>query len=229
MKTLLMILHLSFLFKAFTSEAQYALDLSLGTSRQDKAFMRVQINRAVNPQLKVAAQFRIASNRYRFIAANAINTGLSYEFSLPVTYKIQGFNDAAFFASLKTGLRFQQGDPINNETVQVNNSTALHVEPGFHVSYTINSNSRFNAGVSFPITYELNPQRLFENQATMVHLGISKGIKEYGVAFLKIMTGPAFGGSGDTQKYLWSIESGVRLVLKGKKSYPDFLFIETML
>jgi hypothetical protein len=45
------------------------------------------------------------------------------------------------------------------------------------------------------------------------------------IVFIKGITGPAFGASGDTYKYIWSAQAGVRFAL-GKNPTTKSLLLE---
>jgi hypothetical protein len=83
-----------------------------------------------------------------------------------------------------------------------------------------------SSGILLPAAFEIAPTSLFEYMGTPnFTAGLSYLASPKTIVFIKGVTGPAFGASGDTYKYIWSVQAGVRFAF-GKNTTTKFLLIE---
>jgi len=212
------------------SHAQSFLDLSLGSSQQDNFALQLSTRKHFGPDFRAGLQFQYGSPNYRFIEARPIqNEGYAFIVSVPLSLKIYEQDQIQLWTYLNPGLRFQGViDPDgNDQRDSLLNSTAFVAEAGLLVNISLNERMSFLGGVSFPLAFELDPSSLFEMQATLVHAGLSVQTQAKSTFFFKGNMGPAFGANGDTQKFLWALQAGIRFPLGKNSPTPNSSFIES--
>ncbi len=211
--------------------AQSLLDISMGTSKQDDIATQLTFRHQFSPRFRAGVQIQYGTPNYRFVSARPFeDNGYSTTFSVPLTYRLYEANKIQLHAFLNPGLRFQGIiDPDENNAMDsIFSSRAIAVETGFLVNIATTEKLNFQSGISFPVLYEISPITLFENQATLIHAGLSYQFSN-SLLFFKSNMGTAFGASGDSQKFLWSAQTGVRFVLGKKKSNYSPSIIEASL
>jgi hypothetical protein len=128
----------------------------------------------------------------------------------------------------RPGFRFQGIiDPDNNgKEDSLLNSRAVLFEAGLLVNVKLTEKLNLSSGVLLPTAFEIAPTSLFEYMGTPNFTGgLSFAASQKSVIFLKGITGPAFGADGDTYKYFWSAQAGVRFAL-GKNPTTKSLLLE---
>jgi hypothetical protein len=99
-------------------------------------------------------------------------------------------------------------------------------EAGLLVNVKLTEKLNLSSGVLLPTAFEIAPTSLFEYMGTPNFTGgLSYLASPKTIVFVKGITGPAFGASGDTYKYIWSAQAGVRFAL-GKNPTTKSLLIE---
>ncbi|MEL6255334.1 MAG: hypothetical protein AAFR87_25225 [Bacteroidota bacterium] len=220
------------LISANFSHAQSYLDLSIGSTQQDNFAIQLSGRKHLGPNFRAGLQLQYGSPNYRFIEARPIqNEGYAFLVSIPLSFKIYEQEEIQLWTFLNPGLRFQGViDPDeNDQRDSILNSTAFVAEAGLLVNISLNERTHFLSGVSFPLAFELDPSNLFEMQATLVHAGLSVQSKGGNTFFFKGNMGPAFGANGDTQKFLWALQAGIRFSLSKNSSSSTSAFIESSL
>ena len=221
------------IFLAFTcflfgnSNAQSLIDLSVGTTLQDNFAMQIVFKNHFSKKFRAGIEFQYGLVRERYIEAKPINEGYSNIVALPMTLLLNDNGKAQLFGTLKVGVRFQGIiDPDDNDIKDHTlSSTALLGEFGLYANVKASHNLFIQGGVSFPVGYELSPSSLFEYQWTNINLGASYNIQNCAL-FLKGNFGPSFGASGDTYKFMWGVQTGIRFKL-GNRENRLANFIET--
>ena len=209
----------SSLFSVPTS-AQTLLDLSVGTSRQDNIFANMALRRQFSERFRAGVELQIAAPRYRFIGGKAITEGYAYTIAVPLLWKVYDRDRIRLDVYGRAGVR-QQGiiDPDGNDRRDVQlNSTALVIDPGLLVSVRVTDKLQAQSGVTFPLFFEVSPNSLFENNISTILAGLSYRVSDRKVFFVKTLAGPAAGGDGDTQKFVWSVQTGLRFSLGTRRS-----------
>jgi hypothetical protein len=116
-------------------------------------------------------------------------------------------------------------DPDENDIRDsILNSAAAHIEPGMAITFKASERVHLLTGISFPILLQLRPGFVFENNFSAIRGGLSFQASKRGVLYAQAYTGPATGASGDTHKYHWGVQAGLRLKL-GRKDGDNALFI----
>lgn len=205
---------LFFISMFFTTEfcySQTSVDASIGSSFQDDFNAQFTLRKEFSSRLRAGFEFQYGSPKYRFVSTKVMTEGYSYSFSLPVSYLITAKESIQLFGIGRVGARFQGIiDPDNNDMRDsVLASTALISEFGLISSFGISEKVNLQSGISFPIAYELSPNSLTEYTWVKLHFGGSWAVKQ-NTFFLHANIGNAFGASGDTYKYIWSTELGIR-------------------
>ena len=212
------------------SHAQSFLDLSIGSSQQDNFALQLSARKHFGPNFRAGLQLQYGSPNYRFIEARPIqNEGYAFIASVPLSLIMYDVEDIQLWTYLNPGLRFQGViDPDENDhRDSLLNSTAFVAEAGLLVNINLSERKSFLGGVSFPLAFELDPSSLFEMQATLVHAGLSVQTQTGRTIFFKGNMGPAFGANGDTQKFLWALQAGIRFPLGKNSPTSNSSFIES--
>jgi hypothetical protein len=71
----------------------------------------------------------------------------------------------------------------------------------------------------------VRPSAIFENNSTTIHANLGYQASQRSVLFAKTLIGPAVGASGDSQKFVWSAQLGLRLKF-GSSSKGNTLLME---
>lgn len=201
-------------------------DVSVGTSNQDNFLTNLAYRRQVSDKFRIGLEAQFSSPRYRFINAKPITEGYASTISIPLTLRLYEREKIRLDLYTKAGLRFQGVlDPDNNDKRDsLLTSTAFLFEPGLLVTVKLNEKLNFQSGITFPALFQLSPSFIFENvYPGLLHLGINHQSSARRTVFAKALFGGATGGNGDTQKFGWSLQAGVRFNL-GKR--PGASFVE---
>jgi hypothetical protein len=225
MKKLLPIFFAMFLLLNSKISAQSMIDVSVGTSHQDNFFTNLAYRYAVSDKFRIGAEFQYGTPKYRLIEAKPIREGYAATFAVPLTLRMYEKDQIRMDFYAKAGLRFQGVlDPDKNDIRDSTlTSTALNFEAGLLLTVKVNEKLNLQSGVTFPVFYQFSPSAIFENvYPGMLHLGGNYMISEKSTVFVKTAFGAALGGSGDTQKFGWSHQIGVRFNL-GERPNSNFV------
>jgi hypothetical protein len=182
---------------------------------QDRFFSNVAYRLQLSPRLRMGLEVQVAAPSYRFIDARPITEGYATMMSLPLSWQLYQNERIDLHFFFRPGLRWQGIiDPDgNDQRDELLNSTALLLDPGLLVNIQANTRLYFQSGVTFPTLFQLRPSALFENNSTAIHFNAAHQISPGSVLFAKTLIGPAFGANGDTQKFVWSLQAGVRFAM----------------
>ncbi|MEL6674779.1 MAG: hypothetical protein AAFR61_21405 [Bacteroidota bacterium] len=209
----------------FQLPAQTQLSLTLGRSQQDNFLTHLNVSQVVNDRLSLGFSGQFGSPNLRFIEAKPIqDEGYAVSLALPGSFKLTESGKTQVFAFFQLGYRWQGiFDPDGNDMRDsILNSQALLGEIGLMVVRELGPRLNLQSGISFPIAYELQPTRLFENMTTLIHAGLFYELESSALLYLRGTMGPSFGASGDSQKFLWSVQAGMAFSLSG--SVQSFTF-----
>ncbi|MEM1217849.1 MAG: hypothetical protein AAGH79_03020 [Bacteroidota bacterium] len=211
----------------FSATGQTLLDLSVGTSSQDNFNVQVAVRQQFSDRLQVGLELQAGSPQYRFVGAQVMREGYSYAASVPLAFRLAKEKKIQLYGIGRLGARFQGIiDPDENDMRDsILASTAIIGELGLASGFRVGEKITLQAGLSFPLAYEVSPNALFEYTWTKLHFGGSWNSPRTSV-FLHSNVGSALGASGDTYKYIWSLEVGVRYTLGNAQNEP-FQFIQT--
>ncbi len=208
-------------------KAQTMLDVSAGSSSQDYSFTTLAFRKGFSDRFRLGLEAQLGTVRYRFIGAQPIREGYSFALGVPLLYRLYESEHIRLDLYTRVGVRFQGViDPDGNDRRdQVLASTGVHFEPGLVVSAPLGDRLTLQGGVTLPNVLEVSPQFLFENNATALSAGLAYRAGARRVLFVKANTGPSAGADGDTQKYTWSAQAGIRWVV-GKAATGRPLLLE---
>ena len=213
-------LYASLLFSVFLSvaktTAQSMVDVSVGTSHQDKFFGNIAYRYQLNERLRIGVEAQFGSVNYRLIDAKVIKSGYVGTIGVPLTLRLYEKERIRLDLYGKLGARLQGVlDPDGNDKRDsLLNSTALALDLGLLVTVQLNDRLNLQSGFSFPTYFQVAPTALFENTyVPILHLALNQKISSKNVLFLKTAFGAAVGGDGDTQKFGQSVQAGVRFNL----------------
>lgn len=201
------------LLAASKTTAQSIWDVSLGTSTQDRFSANVAYRYQVSDKFRIGLEGQWGTPRYRFVDAKPIREGYSTAFAVPLTLRLYEKDRIRLDFYARTGLRFQGVlDPDeNDERDSTLASTAAMIEPGLLVTIRTTEKVNVQSGITVPVVFQFRPSALFEAlHGPIIYAGVNVKTTENRYLFLKALTGAAFGADGDTYKFTWSIQGGVR-------------------
>lgn len=210
------------------AQAQSLIDVGFGASNMDKFFTNVAYRYQVNDNFRIGLETQLASPKYRFVGAKPFEKGYATTISIPLSFKITEQERIRLDGFVRPGLRFQGIiDPDNNGIEDsLFNSRAVLFEAGLLVNVKLTEKLNLSSGILLPAAFEIAPTSLFEYMGTPNLIGgLSYLASPKSIVFLKGITGPAFGASGDTYKYILSVQAGVRFAF-GKNPNSKSLLIE---
>lgn len=208
--------------------AQSLIDIGAGASTQDNYFTNLAYRHQVSNSFRIGLEVQVSSPKYRFIDAKLFKEGYATSIHIPLTFKITEQDRIRLDGYVRPGVRFQGVlDPDKNDKRDsILNSTAVMFDAGLLVNVKLTEKLNFNSGVSFPTGFQIAPNTLFEYfGAANFHGGLSYAATSKTILFVKGITGPALGANGDTYKYFWSVQGGLRFAL-GKKPTGNPLLLE---
>jgi hypothetical protein len=223
--TWLAILALLFIQNA---SAQSIVDISGGASSMDNYFTNLSYRRQVSDNFRIGFELQYGSPKYRFVEAKPFEKGYAWSLSVPLSFKLAEQERIRLDGFVRPGFRFQGIiDPDNNGIEDsLLNSRAVLFEAGLLVNVKLTEKLNLSSGVLLPTAFEIAPTSLFEYMGTPNFTGgLSYLASPKTIVFIKGITGPAFGASGDTYKYIWSAQAGVRFAL-GKNPTAKSLLLE---
>lgn len=202
---------LAILLSTTSLSAQNILDVSVGASFQDDANAQIAFRRQLSDKFQMGLEFQYGFAKYRFIETNAIREGYAITASLPFSYRLATEERIQLYGIGRLGARFQGIiDPDGNDMRDsILNSNGLVAEAGLISSFSVGENSRMQGGISFPMAFERSPLAIQEYTWVKLHLGAARSWNNT-TLFTHGNIGSAFGASGDTYKYIWSVEAGIR-------------------
>ncbi len=204
-----------------TANAQTSLDGSIGTSNQDKVSLNLALRKQFSEKFRAGIELQTSSVRYRFIGAKVIDEGLSTTLSFPFSIRFYEYQKLRLDFYSRVGVRFQGIDKnlATEKVLKDNTSVGLHLEPGLQVSLALSEKINLQSGVTLPNLFELKPQFIFENNVTNIFANVGYQLSQKSILMLKVNAGHAAGASGDSQKFNWSLQAGLRFALnKNQKS-----------
>jgi hypothetical protein len=225
MKKLLQLFLAIFLLLGGKITAQSMVDVSVGNSHQDKFFTNLAYRYAVSDKFRIGMEFQYGAPKYRLIEAKPIREGYAATIGVPLTLRLYDKEQIRLDLYAKPGLRFQGVlDPDKNDIRDsILNSTAFSFEAGLLVTAKLSEKLNLQSGVTFPLFYQIKPSAIFENiYPGLLHFGVNYMATEKSTVFVKTAFGGALGGNGDTQKFGWSLQGGVRFTI-GEKTNANFV------
>lgn len=224
MKKNILILLIAIGIQSNVSAQTYA-DVSAGISNRDQALLNLSIRKQFSEKFRAGIEIQTGVIDYRFIGAKLVEEGNSTSISIPITLKI--FQDSRLRLDLYTraGVRLQSVSTsyATERLLEDNSSFAYFVEPGLMVSFPLTEKLGLQSGFTLPVIIESSPVGLFENNVTNLFLNAGYQLSEKTIFLFKANTGPAAGADGDSQKYTWSLQAGLRFAIGGKSSSNSLL------
>jgi hypothetical protein len=209
-------------------QAQSIIDIGVGSSTLDNYFTNFAYRHQLNNNFRIGFEAQIASPKYRFIDAKLFKDGYATSIHIPLSFKISEQDRIRLDGFFRPGIRFQGVlDPDKNDTRDsILASTAILFDAGLVVNVKLTEKLNLNSGVSFPTGFQVAPSTMLEYfGAANFHGGLSYAANSKVIVFANGITGPAFGANGDTYKYFWSIQGGIRFAF-GKKVTGNPLLLE---
>ena len=200
------LIHIMFL-ASHQVRAQAILDLSVGSSFQDNFNSQLAIRNQFGSKFQAGFEFQYGIPKYRFIETRELRDGYTLAITLPGALQIQNDENIQLYVVGRLGMRFQ-GDNESGDSSR--SSSAILYEVGLLTTFRVFENVQMQSGISLPSAYEISPSEISEYTWSKLHLGASSKLNGL-TLFVHTNIGAAFGASGDTYKYIWSAEAGVRI------------------
>ena len=196
---------------ATVASAQHILDLSVGTSFQDHANAQMAFRRQIGDRFQTGIELQYGLPKYRFVETKAMRAGYAMTASAPFSLRLALEDNIQLYGIGRVGARLQGIiDPDDNDMQDSTlASSALVTEIGLITTFKAGDKINVQGGMSFPMAFEVSPLSLQEYTWVKIHLGASRDWDTH-TFFAHGNIGSAFGASGDTYKYIWSLEAGVR-------------------
>lgn len=193
--------------------AQMMADFTIGTSKQDKAFVNIAFRKQFSDKFRAGVELQTGAVNYRFISSKRISEGISNTLSFPASLRIYQKEKLRLDFYTRIGLRFQSVSSHNQlkNKLESNSSTGFNFEPGLVATLLLSDQLNVQSGFTLPNVFEVSPTFVFENNVTNLFLNINKRVSEKSIFLVKFNAGPAAGADGDTQKFIWSVQAGLRL------------------
>jgi len=210
------------------ADAQSLVDIGVGASTMDRYFTDLAYRHQINDNFRVGFEIQYGFPKYRFVEAKPFEKGYAWSLSIPLSFRIAEQERIRLDGFVRPGFRFQGIiDPDNNGMEDsLLNSRAVLFEAGLLVNVKLTEKLNLSSGVLLPTAFEIAPSSLFEYMGTPNFTGgLSYLASPKTIVFVKGITGPAFGANGDTYKYIWSAQAGVRFAL-GKNPTTKSLLLE---
>lgn len=192
------------------------LDVTVGTSNMDNFMTNIALRRQVSDRFRIGLEVQYGAPRYRFVEARPIREGYSGMVSLPLSLRLYEKDRIRLDFYSRAGIRFQGViDPDNNDTQDSTlRSTAFVLDPGLIVTAGLTPKIDLQSGITFPFAFQVAPSTLFEAlHAPLVYAGLNFKATENRSFFIKTQFGAAFGADGDTYKFSYTLQGGVRFAL----------------
>jgi hypothetical protein len=205
--------------------AQSMVDVSAGASHQDAFFGNLAYRYQLNDKLRVGIETQFGRPSYRFIDAIVFKEGYVGSVAIPLTMRLYEKESLRLDMFAKAGARFQGIlDPDQNDIRDsVYASTAILVDLGLLATVALSEQWNLQCGLSFPTIFQARPSFMFENlYPSIIHLSTSRPLTTNSLFFFKSAVGAALGASGDTNKFGYSLQTGIRLNL-GKGTMSNLL------
>jgi len=207
------------LFGQFAN-AQTYLDIGAGLSSQDNGKLNIAIRKQFSEKFRAGIELQSGFVNYRFIGAKVIDEGISSSISLPFSIKIYEFEKLRLDYYTRVGVRFQNVEQsyADEQQLQANSSFGLNAELGLQVSLALTEKLNIQSGVTLPNLFEINPEFIYENNVTNLFAGVGYKLSEKSTFMFRANAGPAAGASGDSQKFIWGLQAGLRFSFKGNQN-----------
>ena len=210
------------------ASAQSIIDIGVGASNMDRYSTNLAYRHQINDNFRVGFEIQYGFPKYRFVEAKPFEKGYAWSLSVPLSFKITEQDRIRLDGFFRPGFRFQGIiDPDNNGIEDsLLSSRAVLFEAGLLVNVKLTEKLNLNSGVLLPAAFEVAPTSLFEYMGTPNFVGgFSYLATPKTIVFIKGITGPGFGANGDTYKYFWSAQAGVRLAF-GKNTTTKSLLLD---
>ncbi|MEO0404096.1 MAG: hypothetical protein AAF193_04430, partial [Bacteroidota bacterium] len=172
---------------------------------------QLAVKHQFSDRIQAGLEFQYGSARYRFVETFAMREGYSYTITAPVSYLITNNESIQLIGIGALGIRNQGidnpgGDLKPDSTLE---STSIVGEIGLASAMRFSDKLMFQGGISFPLAFETDPSSIQEYTWVKLHAGAAYDLNRLSL-FAHGNIGHAFGASGDTYKYIWSTEVGIR-------------------
>jgi hypothetical protein len=200
-------------------QAQHIVDVSVGVSLQDKLMTTLAYRHQFSDRFRAGLEVQYGAPRYRFVDAKPIREGYAATFTLPMSLRLYEKEALRLDLFVRPGYRTQGVlDPDKNDTRDsILNATAILFEPGLVITMQASERLNIQSGISFPIAFQNAPTSLFESAHTpLIYGGFGLKTSEKSTFFAKSLFGSAVGGDGDTYKFSYSLQGGMRFAFGSK-------------
>lgn len=213
-KILILAVSITSLF-GLKANAQTHVDVGVGTSNQDRGLLNLAVRKQFSEKIRAGIELQSSSVKYRFIGAKVIDEGIAATLSIPAAFRLYEFQKLRLDFYSRVGLRYQSVDNsfATENKLEDNTSLGFIFEPGLQISIVVSEKLNIQSGITLPNLFEFNPEFIYENITTNLFAGLGYKVAEKSILMLKANAGPAAGASGDSQKFNWGVQAGIRFSL----------------
>jgi hypothetical protein len=224
MKKATILFYAMFLLFGGKISAQSMIDASIGTSHQDNFFTNIAYRYSVSDKFRIGVEAQIGAIQYRLVEAKPIKAGTATNIGIPLTVRMYQKSKIRMDFYAKPGIRLQSAPSFDNgKKDSTVSSTAFSFDGGLLLTAKLSNKFNLQSGVTFPLIYQINPSTIFENiYPGFLNFGGNYSATEKLTLFAKTGFGSALGGSGDTQKFGWNIQMGIRFSI-GERATNNFV------
>jgi hypothetical protein len=200
--------------------AQSYIDVGVGLSNQDNGLLNLAVRKQFSEKFRAGIELQSGIVKYRFIGAKVIDEGLSTSFSIPFSIRLYEFEKLRLDYYTRIGVRFQNVSQsfADNKQLEASSSFGVNAELGLQISLALTEKTNVQGGVTLPNLFEINPQFIFENSVSNLFVGVGYKLSEKSTFMFKVNAGSAAGADGDSQKFNWGLQAGLRFSFKGNQS-----------
>lgn len=197
------------------------LEIRLGTSQADTVEGIGVYRHPLWDGVQAGLQVSYGRYRNRFIDARQVTLGNVFQIETPLMFRLADNGGLLRLDGfLNPGLRFMsapEATPWKDYAFQP--SLAATFAPGLLATLRVSDSLHLHFGAASPIVLQLSPSFVEEQYVTMQILtGASYALSDSLATYLRIPFGPTVGASGDTEKFVWAIQAGLRWQFDGNRA-----------
>lgn len=216
-----------FIASCMALRAQTFTDITVGVSNQDRVSLNLAVRKQFSDRFRAGIELQSSIVDYRFIGAKLIDRGNSTTISLPSSLRLYQTDKIRLDFYSRIGVRFQNVEEnyAKEKLLQDNSSVGFNVEPGLAVTVLFSDKFNIQSGFTLPNVFEISPEFLYENNATNIFANLGYKVSDKTTFIFKANAGPAAGANGDSQKFNWAFQTGLRFAF-GKGDTAKALMID---
>ncbi|MCI4667756.1 MAG: hypothetical protein MRZ79_06310 [Bacteroidia bacterium] len=208
---------------------QNLIDLEVGVSKSDQVFGRLSYTFQFKKPVRLGFRLGTGDIQYRFVDARNVDNGTVLSGEILSQFRLSDNGDLSLYGFFNLGLRFiqlnaERPSEITNYAFQ--NSQAVTLDPGIVVHIKASETFNVFSGINMHMAIQYDPSVILEQQPSGYLLfGASLKTTKRSLVFVSSKIGSTYGAGGDTEKFFWSLQAGVRFSLNSSapiNTIPNF-------